>query len=206
MLDMTQAAKALIWMAGVFLLYSGASSGIAASSNDYESIITKRNVFRLQAPPPPPEPTPLEKPPPPKIVLMGITTILGEPLALFRCTPPAHPGEQAKEKDYTLAVNQREDEIEVKSIDPFKEVVEVDDYGTIISLTFEKDGGKGPGGTPANGAPNPNRHFQQHDSFNPGMRTIPQQTMHFPGSLPGAGAASPRGGHRGSGAAISRNG
>lgn len=187
---MTQAQKALVCMVGVFAFCSGASFGI---SNDYESIITNRNVFQLKPPPPPaPPPDPNPKPPAPKIILTGITTILGEPLALFKCTPPAAKGEQAKEKDYTLGVNQREDEIEVKSIDPAKGVVQVDDYGTITNLTFEKDGAKGPSGPPANGAPNPG--IPQPTPFNPGMRTIPQRTLRFPGALPGAGPGSPRGG------------
>src|SRR5208337_1268978 len=183
---MTKPVKALVCLSGVAVLCLGASSSPPAESMDsnYETIITNRNVFQLRTPPPPAPVVDTSKPPPPKILLTGITTILGEPLALLKCTPPAAKGEQTKEKSYTLTINEREDQIEVKSIDVEKGIVQVDDYGTLTNLTFEKDSPKVAGGPPVNGAPNHPPGIPQPTPFNPGggPRTIPQRTLRFPGS------------------------
>jgi hypothetical protein len=120
-----------------------------AASNPYQGIVD-RNVFGLRPPPPPPDPE-LNKPPPPKITLTGITTILGSARALMKTPPPpGKPGESAKgEQYYTLTVGQREGDIEVLDIDTPAGSVKVNYAGTVVTLTFDKDGVKGGGAAAA---------------------------------------------------------
>jgi hypothetical protein len=122
-----------------------------ASGNPYQGIVD-RNVFGLRPPPPPPDPE-LNKPPPPKITLTGITTILGNARALMKSPPPpGKPGEPAKgEQYYTLSVGQREGEVEVLEIDPVAGSVKINNSGSVVTLTFDKDTAKGGagGGVPA---------------------------------------------------------
>jgi len=138
-------------LAGMALCTSASAAGDDASGNPYQSIVI-RNVFGLKPPPPPPDPE-ANKPPPPKIWLTGITTILGNKRALLKATPPPKPGEQAKEQSFTLAEGQREGDIEVLEINEKERTVKVNDYGTITTLDFEKDGVKVAGIPPAPGAP-----------------------------------------------------
>jgi hypothetical protein len=120
-----------------------------SSGNPYQAIVA-RNVFGLKPPAPPPDPE-ANKPPPPKIFLTGITTIFGNKRALLKLTPPAKPGEPAKEEAFTLGEGQREGELEVLEIDEKAGTVKVNDYGTVLSLNFDDNGIKMPG-TPAPGA------------------------------------------------------
>lgn len=185
---MTKVEWALVCLPGIVLLCVGATSGPVPHTDDYQSIITNRNVFGLKDPPPPPPPPAEVKPPPPAITLTGVTTILGEPLALFKCTLPANRGEPAKEKFYTLGINEREDEIEVKSINVEKGIVQVDDYGTVTNLSFEKNGATGS----AVAASGPSGGFTGRWHQGPGLprptpltpssdgaRTVPQHSFHF---------------------------
>ena len=123
------------------------------SGNPYQGIVD-RNVFGLRPPPPPPDPE-LNKPPPPKITLTGITTILGNARALMKSPPPpGKPGEPAKgEQYYNLTVGQRDGEVEVLEIDPVAGSVKINNSGSVVTLTFDKDGVKGGGG--AGGVPPP---------------------------------------------------
>src|SRR5262249_50667822 len=94
------------------------------------------------------------KPPPPKITLTGITTFGGK-RALMKLNTPPKPGDQAKELFLTLKEGQREGEVEVLAIDEKAGTVKVDDYGTIMDITFEKETAKpGPGPAPT-GVPTP---------------------------------------------------
>jgi hypothetical protein len=160
-----------------------------AGDNNYEAIITNRNIFALR--PAPVVDKDANKPPPPpvpKVWLTGITTILGEPLALLKWTPPAVPGnkEQAKERSCTLSVGEREDDVEVKSIDITKGMVQVDDYGVITNLTFEKDAPKPSSGGAGGGTPPPPGHnVPTQPPGNPGLRPGGlQRTVRMP-PLPG---------------------
>ena len=137
-------------LAGLALCTPGSAVAVDATGSPYQGIVD-RNVFGLKPPPPPPDPE-ANKPPPPKIFLTGITTILGNKRALLKATPPAKPGEPAKEQFYTLGEGQREGEIEVLEIDEKAGTVKVNDYGTIATLDFDKDGVKVAGGV-APGAP-----------------------------------------------------
>lgn len=116
------------------------------STNPYQGIVD-RNVFGLRPPPPPPDPE-LNKPPPPKITLTGITTILGNARALMKTPPPAgKPGEPSKgEQYYTLSVGERQGDIEVLEIDTTGGSVKVNNAGSIVTLTFDKETPKGGGG------------------------------------------------------------
>jgi len=133
-------------LAGLVLCSSGNAATSDAPGNPYQGIID-RNVFGLKSPPPPPDPE-ANKPPPPKVFLTGITTILGNKRALLKTTPPAKPGEPAKEQSFTLGEGQRDGEIEVLEIDEKAGTVKVNDYGTITTLDFEKNGVKVAAGVP----------------------------------------------------------
>src|SRR6266404_578456 len=125
--------------------------GVSAD-NVYRGIID-RNVFGLKSPPPPADPE-ANKPPPPKIIPTGITTILGGKRALFKVQMPAHPPEPAKEQSFIMTEGQREGQIEVLEIDEKAGSIKLNDYGTVVTLSLEKDGAKPQPGPPV-GIPTP---------------------------------------------------
>jgi hypothetical protein len=128
--------------------------------------ITERNAFGLR---PPPTQAPPTNPPAQlsKVTLTGITTILGNKRALMKVLPTVlKPGEAAKELSLILTEGQREDEIEVLQIDEKAGSVKLNNSGTVMTLTFEKDGAKLPATSVLGAVPN------------------------APGPLPFAGAAS----------------
>lgn len=114
-----------------------------APPGQYQAI-PERNVFGLR--PPLAQPTLTNPPAPlPKITLTGITTILGNKRALMMVLPPGlKPGEANKEQSLILTEGQREGEVEVLQIDEHAGIVRVNNSGTIMTLTFEKDGAKLP--------------------------------------------------------------
>jgi hypothetical protein len=119
-----------------------------AVKNQYQAI-PERNVFGLRPPPaqaqPPNTPVPL-----PKITLTGITTILESKRALMKVAPSgSKPGAAAAELSLILTEGQREGDIEVLQIDEKAGSVKVNNSGTVMLLTFEKDGAK----LPATGTP-----------------------------------------------------
>src|SRR6266436_6352079 len=70
------------------LMAGGAATNVwgEAQNNPYQAIV-ERNPFGLKPPPPPPDPTPVVPVVPPgKVVLTGITTMFGNPRALFEVT------------------------------------------------------------------------------------------------------------------------
>src|SRR3954454_9852421 len=89
--------------------------GVTIDSNPYQGIVD-RNVFGLKPPPVAPRPED-NKPPPPKIILTGITTILGNKRALMNVAMPPKPPDPAKQKSFILAEGQRDGDIEVLEID-----------------------------------------------------------------------------------------
>jgi hypothetical protein len=149
-----------LWI-GVLATAIVASDGLAivpdSTSTQYQDI-KDRNVFGLR---PPQVVTSQSNLPPqvPKITLTGITTILGNKRALMKMLPVGlKPGETAKEVSLILTEGQRESEVEVLQIDEKAGSVRVNNSGTVMTLTFEKDGAKlpatsGPGAGP--GVPNP---------------------------------------------------
>jgi len=145
---MRRIGKILVYAIGGCLLYGG---GFAAtrppSSPDkpYDSI-AERNVFGLREPVQPTMDAPPA--PPSKITLTGITTILGNKLAIMKAQIPAKPGEPAKELPIMLNEGQREGGIEVLEVNEKAGSVKVKDFGTVTTLTFERNGVKAPTATP----------------------------------------------------------
>jgi hypothetical protein len=107
-------------------------------------MIQERNAFGLR--PAPVQVATAEAPAPlPKITLTGITTILENKRALLKVAPAGlKPGETNKEISLILTEGQRDAEIEVLQIDEKSGSVKVNNSGTIMVLTFEKDGVKLP--------------------------------------------------------------
>jgi len=143
----------------IAVLLAIASFGIAAragvpdtGANQYNAI-PERNVFGLR--PPQAEVAPTNPPAPlRKITLTGITTILGNKRALMMLAPAnLKPGEANKEQSLILTEGQREADVEVLQIDEKRGSVKVDHSGTIMVLTFEKDGAKLPPTTPVRQGP-----------------------------------------------------
>jgi hypothetical protein len=174
------------------------------SATPYEGIVD-RNAFGLKPPPPPPDPE-ASKPPPVKITLTGITTILGNKRALMKTPPPTgKPGDQPKgEQSYILTIGQREGNIEVLDIDEKAGSVKVNNAGSIVTLTFEKDGAKlpatapppGPGAAPGvpGGIPSPATAAGQHGGTSGFslptrmLRTTPSPGVVNPGAVNPTGA------------------
>ena len=72
----------------------------------------------------------------------------------MKMTPPAKPGEAAKEKAFTLAEGERDGEVEVLEIDEKEGTVKVNNSGTVVTLNFKDDGVKTASGpAPGPGAP-----------------------------------------------------
>ena len=121
---------------------------IPEAAPDQYHAIPERNAFGLRPPDAPPT---LTNPPAPlpKITLTGITTILGNKRALMKVMPRGQkPGETNKEESLILTEGQRDGEVEVLQIDERAGSVKVNNSGTVMTLTFEKDGARLPS-TPA---------------------------------------------------------
>jgi hypothetical protein len=183
---MKRGGKRLVFLAGSVVLCAAAAEPAAdapTNSSPYQAVV-ERNVFALKPPPPPPDPE-ANKPALPKIYLTGIITVGGAKRALMKTPPP--PGPPAKagdppktEQTYTLAIGQRDGEIEVLEIDEKAGSVKVNYGGEVTELTFEKDGVKSPptpGGAP--GVP---------PGVAPGGPPAMRAAMPLPRGMPGTGA------------------
>ena len=161
---MTNGGTRLGCIAGAVALWAAATAlAVESSGSPYQSIVV-RNVFGLKDPPPPQRPED-NKPPPPKIMLQGITTILGKKRALMKVMTPPKPGAKPEDQSLILTEGQREGDIEVLEIDEVNKTVKVNNSGTITNLDFKNNGvviaggpgpgmpGPGPGGPGA--PPNP---------------------------------------------------
>jgi hypothetical protein len=133
----------LLWV-GAFL----AAALPSAADTPYQGI-AGRNAFRL-TPFVPIPPSPQLKPPLRKVGLIGMLTILdGKRQVILRVAPgpaaPAKPGqaaEQQTEHSYMLAEGQRLDGITVLRIDEKVRLVNVDNDGTLETLTFPDESKK----------------------------------------------------------------
>jgi hypothetical protein len=186
----------VILAAGMFS--AGLKATIPDSSAHHYAEVPERNAFGLK----PPQ-KPLETIPPrplPKIVLTGITTILGNKRALMKTQPVAgKPGEQAKELSLILAEGQRDGDIEVLQIDEKTGSVKVNNSGTVMTLTFERDATSAPPPSPAGppavtaGIPVP---LTNPAIVNPaltnlaGMHPVPARNFRLPASQPVATPAN----------------
>ena len=150
---MRAVSRILTFTLGAVVGGASVRATVPESAPDQYQGIRDRNVFGLRPPPartvdlPPPVPLP-------KITLTGITTILGNKRALMKVAPSgAKPGtEAAKEISLILTEGQRDSDVEVLQIDEKAGAVKVNNSGTVVTLTFEKDGAKLPP-TAAPGAP-----------------------------------------------------
>jgi hypothetical protein len=127
------------------------------TSVDRYRAIPERNAFGLK-----PREQPAVEPAPQKplrrILLTGITTLSGYKRALLKVEPLSGPGHQGEKEDsMILTEGQREGEIEVVQIDVGAGRVTVNNSGTVMTISFEKDGVKMPGPAPAlpPGTPSP---------------------------------------------------
>ena len=150
----------LMALGALMLARAVTSAATHPNGNPYADTIVGRNVFSLKTPPPPPNPEDLvKKDPPPKILLQGLTTILGRRQVLFKVQVPAKPGQPAKEESFVSAEKERYGEIEVLEIDENAGVVKFDNHGTVESLNMKDHVAKAPASAPPPplGLPQPGR-------------------------------------------------
>lgn len=109
----------------------------AHSALPYQSIL-KRNVFGLT--PRPISPEPQTNPPPSKIILTGLTTILGDPRVLLKV--PAWPGSPGAPRTpaqfYILRKGQREGGIQILDVDMANLSVTLNQAGTLQTLSLDR--------------------------------------------------------------------
>ena len=115
------------------------TSGMA-TENEYTRIAT-RNVFGLRPTPEAPvathQPTTL-----PRIILTGITDILGEKCVLLKLQKPTQPPEVAREESLMVSEGKRQGDLEVLHIDLQKGEVQVLISGMELTLTMDRDAAK----------------------------------------------------------------
>jgi len=167
-------------------------------ANTYQQI-PERNVFGLKAAPVIQPPT--NAPNIPKLIPQGVTTILGNRLAIFKAQYTAKPPDAAKEVTMMLAEGQSEGGIEVLQIDANSGSIKFNNQGTVMLLTLDKDGAKLPAtpvATAQPGAnaipapmqatlPGPPPNGILHPT-NTGLRSIPSRQVAVP-AMPTAGQA-----------------
>jgi hypothetical protein len=144
-------------------------------------------------------------------------TGLGKPpRAFFKVQLPAKPPEPAKEQSFILSPGEREGQIEVVEIDDKLGSIKFNNYGTVQTLSLEKDGAKLPN-TPPSAVPvpgavgfvpppvalpgtSPNPAFGSPNGG--GLKTIPTRSLRLPqngstgapytgASMPSYGIAQP---------------
>jgi hypothetical protein len=144
---MKNQGKQLVCILSILALGHELRATVMNSPANRYGVIVQRNVFNLV-----PEPAQkLEPPPRPtaRITLTGITSILGDMRALLNVQPPAAAASvPAKEVLLILTEGQEEAQIRVLEINEIAATVKVDNCGTIMVLTFERDGPK-PANLPA---------------------------------------------------------
>jgi len=158
-------------------------------ANPYQGIVD-RNLFNLKALPGPGDNLPPPDPPP-KIILTGITTILGDKRVLFKVQAPAKPPQPAKEESYILTEGQRDGDIEVLEIDEKAGVAKFNNHGTMQTLDLVNDSAKLPGVPAAAAGPPPPRpmpplmgHTLNGPQPGAGARGLPTRTLRLP-EIPG---------------------
>jgi hypothetical protein len=191
---MMRCGKTVACLLSVFVGSTSARALATASPGSPYGGIVDRNVFALK-PPPAPEPPKPPPAPPTKIILTGITTILGKKQALLKAQIPAKPGEPAREVSLILTEGQRDEEIEVIAIDEKANTVKVNNSGTIQTLNFEKDGPKltsaPPGARPGSQSPGGVNSLRPNQGGP--LRTIPTRSLRSPSSSSADGSQSQSG-------------
>lgn len=183
---MTTRAKFLGCLLGLGATVMVARADVAG---DYK-IILERNPFGLKPPPPPPAPptnaAPAETPT--NYKLSGITALFRPPRAMFVNHPPGKPTPEY----LSLSEGQRQGSLEVLpgGIDVKAGTVKVKISGEERTMSFEKDGLKGPAGpaiATAPGVPVP----MVMPGFNP-VPATPGGSMTAPGGIPSPQFNAPR--------------
>lgn len=134
----------------------------APVQNPYLAVVS-RNVFGLVPipPPAPVEAAPID--PPPKITVNGLMRLFGTTYqVLFKTPGKAKPNQPAKEESYVMGEGERQNDIEVKKINPDSGVITFVNHGVLqeCSLVVAQNTGSapaaaGPGvlGVPGNPVP-----------------------------------------------------
>jgi len=155
---MKRFGKIAVCLAGVLALNAGlraaetASANNPVSANPYAAIAV-RNIFGLNPPPPPDDPAKDAEKSLPKITPTGIQNYFGQLQVLFKVAPTAKPGPSAKEQYYTLSQGERQDEIEVMTIDETNSIVTFDNHGFTQELPLAVAPNSGGGAPPASSSP-----------------------------------------------------
>lgn len=139
---MRKSFKSGMWLAAALGLATSARAITQDDSVERYRSIPERNAFGLK---PREQAAVAAEPPRPlrKLILTGITTLLGNKRALLKAEPL--PGRQGdKEESLILTEGQREGDIEVVQIDEHAGRVTVNNSGSEMTLSFEKDGQKAP--------------------------------------------------------------
>jgi hypothetical protein len=137
-MSMKTSGKWVFGMVASLSLATGAHAIVPDSSGQAYRAIPQRNMFGLKEPPPQTGPPVTPAPALPKVILTGLSTILGYNLAFLKVQYPAKPGEPAKEQSLTMKQGEREGDIEVVDIDISKSTVQVNNSGTLMPVTFDK--------------------------------------------------------------------
>ena len=134
---MKTSGKLVVGMVASFAFATAVRAIAPGSAGQNYNTIPERNLFGLKEPPKerPPEAVP---PPLPKVMLTGLTDILGSKVVFLKVQFPAKPGEPAKEQSLTLKEGQREGDIEVVGVDIDAGTVRVKNSGTLMAVTFDK--------------------------------------------------------------------
>ena len=174
---------------GVYLLPLAAFAYIP-ENHPYKSIVD-RNSFGL-LPPTPPQPVNVP-PPPSNVKLTGISTLFGVKKAMLMVQDSSGPGKT--DKSVILPEGQKEDQIEVISIDEKAGIVKIKNAGVVSDLSFEANGVKLPSlptaaaARPGNaipappsvpGAPSPTMTGVPQPRPASGLRQIPTRHLRLP--------------------------
>jgi len=176
-------------------LVSSASARAAAPTspvwlgNPYTNIV-ERNLFGLKPPSPPKDPNEKPAPPLPKIIVDGITSILGRRQVLMKIAQP--PNQVAS---YVLSEGERVDEIEVIEVNEKAASVKFKNHGTeqVIGISTNTVAASMPPGLPQPGVPPP----MVKGMPPPSATTIPPRSLRRPPSalplpMPTAEAPQPQ--------------
>src|SRR5262245_31503023 len=99
---MRTSGKWVVGMVASAAFATGVQAIVSDSTGQTYKAIPERNMFGLKPKPPEPEP-PVPPPPPlPKVILTGVTDIVGKKIAFLKVQFPAKPGEPAKEQTMSL--------------------------------------------------------------------------------------------------------
>ena len=130
---MKRNAVILICLAGGLVLSTisrGDATNTVQPGNPYGAIV-KRNVFGLNPIPVVDPNAPPPGPPPPRITLTGITTLFGEPEALYKVSGVVRPGKPPQDESYIFVEGESQDDVEVSNIDVETKVVTFINHGIV---------------------------------------------------------------------------